>query len=104
MEREGGVQNFTKVADLRGRADGAPVNIQDEISNLQEQCLGGHNQELCFIETIDLFFILFHHTVPAVGSSNLQFSAIELPRQPRNTGKVSQKLTHCFVLLYMKSV
>ena len=40
MEREGGVQDYTKVADLRGWADGSPINIQNEISNLLEQRLG----------------------------------------------------------------
>ena len=38
LEWEGGVQNNTQVADIKGK-----------ISNLPEQRLGSHNHKLCFI-------------------------------------------------------
>lgn len=49
MAREDGFQNDTQVADLRGWADGAAVNEEEEISHLPKQCCGDHNQELCLV-------------------------------------------------------
>ena len=47
LERKGGVKNDAQVADLRGWADGTAIDADEEIPNLPEQWLGGHNHELC---------------------------------------------------------
>ena len=52
FEGEGGVKNDTQVADLGGWEDGAAVNVEEEISNLLERSLWGHNHELCLCSVL----------------------------------------------------
>ncbi|XP_034079583.1 cyclic AMP-dependent transcription factor ATF-7b isoform X2 [Gymnodraco acuticeps] len=49
LEREGGVQDDSQVADFSGRGDRAAVNGEKQVSNLLELRLGSHNHELCFM-------------------------------------------------------
>ena len=49
LEREGGVQDDSQVADFGGRGDGAAVNGEKQVANLLELRLGSHNDELSFV-------------------------------------------------------
>ena len=49
LEREGGVQDDSQVADFSGRGDGAAVNGEKQVTNLLELRLGSHNDELSFV-------------------------------------------------------
>lgn len=49
LEEEDGVEGYSQFADLREGRDGGTFNVEEQIPNLPEQCLGGHNHELCLV-------------------------------------------------------
>lgn len=48
LEREGGVQDDAQVTDFGGWRDGTAIDLEKELPDLPELCLGPHDHELCF--------------------------------------------------------